>query len=204
MSEMMNIDRRSLLQNVFALVGASVALSGCNFNTLGSEGPFTFTDKQRALASALAETFVPKTDTPGAIEAGVPKAFEGLLSNWAKPETKGRLLGAMTKIDEAAKADGKGFAELTLAERTALLTSLDVAALKPNPDAPKLTGIAAMMVGPAVMEPDYAQLKTLLVSLYYTSEAALTQELTYNHVPGQFKPSVPITAETRPDAGGPL
>jgi hypothetical protein len=42
----------------------------------------------------------------------------------------------------------------------------------------------------------------LLVSLYYTSEAALTQELPYNHNPGKFVPSMPITDKTRPASGG--
>ena len=203
MSEFMQMDRRSLLQSAFALVGASVALSACDFGSLGSRGTFTFDDNQRALVSAIADTFVPKTDTAGAVEAGVPKAFEGLLSNWAKPETKDLLLAAIDKIDAAAqKAKGKNFADLTPADRVALLTPIDVEGLKVNPDAPKLGGMAAMMAGPAYMDPGYAKLKSLLVTLYYTSEAALTQELPYNHNPGKFVPSIPVTDKTRPAAGG--
>ena len=71
MSDVMHMDRRGLLQSAFALVGASVALSACDFGGLGSKGTFTFDDKQRALVSAIADTFVPKTDTAGAVEAGV-------------------------------------------------------------------------------------------------------------------------------------
>jgi gluconate 2-dehydrogenase gamma chain len=202
MSEMMHMDRRSLLQSAFALVGASVALSACDFGSLGSKGTFTFDDKQRALVSAIADTFVPKTDTAGAVEAGVPKVFEGLLSNWAKPETKDLLLAAMDKIDAGAKAKGKGFVDMSPKERLAFLTPYDVAGLKIDEKAPKLSGLAAMFAGPAYMDPGYSKLKTLLVSLYYTSEAALTQELPYNHNPGKFVPSMPITDKTRPASGG--
>jgi hypothetical protein len=203
MSEMMHMDRRGLLQSAFALVGASVALSACDFGSLGSKGTFTFNDKQRASVSAIADTLVPKTDTAGAVEAGVPKAFEGLLSNWAKPETRDILLTAIDKIDGAAqKAKGKAFAELPSADRISLLTNIDAEGLKVDPKAPKLSGIAAMMAGPAFMDPGYGKLKSLLVTLYYSSEAALTEELPYNHNPGAFKPSVPVTADTRPASGG--
>lgn len=203
MSEIMHMDRRSLLQSAFALVGASVALSACDFGGLGSKGTFTFDDKQRALVSAIADTFIPKTDTPGAAEAGVPKAFEGLLSNWAKPETKDLLIGAIDKIDAAAtKAKGKGFADLAPADRLAVLTPIDIEGLKPDLNAPKLSGLAAMMAGPAFMDPGYGKLKNLLVTLYYTSEIGLTQELPYNHNPGKFQPSIPVTDKTRPAAGG--
>ena len=200
MSEYMHMDRRSLLQSAFALVGASVALSACDFGGLGSKGTFTFTDKQRALVSAIADTFVPKTDTAGAVEAGVPKAFEGLLSNWAKPETKELLLAAIDKI--GAGKDGKAFVDMSPAERLAYLTPIDIEGLKIDPKAPKLSGLAAMFAGPAYIDPGYGKLKTLLVSLYYSSEAALTEELPYNHNPGAFKPSVPVAADTRPASGG--
>ena len=200
MSEMMHMDRRRLLQSAFALVGASVALSACDFGSLGSKGTFTFDDKQRALVSAIADTFVPKTNPPGAVEAGVPKAFEGLLSNWAKPETREKLLAAMEQI--GAGKDGQSFVDMTPQDRLKFLTPIDAAALANNPKAPKLTGLAAMFGPPPVMDPDYAQLKSLLVTLYYSSEAALTQELPYNHNPGPFKASVPVTADTRPAFGG--
>ena len=203
MSDIMHMDRRSLLQSAFALVGASVALSACDFGSLGSKGAFTFDDKQRALVSAIADTFVPKTDTAGAVEAGVPMAFEGLLSNWAKPETRDGLIAAIDKIDQAAKAaKGKGFADLTPADRAAVLTPIDNEALQIDPKAPKLSGLGAIFAGPTYMDPGYARLKSLLVTLYYSSEAALTEELPYQHNPGKFVPSVPITADSRTAMGG--
>ena len=43
----------------------------------------------------------------------------------------------------------------------------------------------------------YAKLKRLVFALYYLSEAGATQELRYEHVPGGWEPSIPVTAETR-------
>lgn len=201
MSKQLHMDRRRLLQSAFALVGSSVALSACDFSTLASRGSFSFSPQQRALLSAIADTLVPKTDTGGAIEAGVPQAFEGLLSNWAKPQTKSLLLDAIDKIEtRTQKAKGKGFIDLTAPDKTAWLTEIDAEDLKINPDAPKLTGLDAILAGPAYINPGYAKLKSLIVTLYYTSEVALTEELPYQHTPGKFQPSIPVTADTRPSS----
>lgn len=201
MSEHLHMDRRRLLQSAFALVGSSVALSACDFSTLVSRGSFSFSHQQRALLSAIADTLVPKTDTGGAIEAGVPQAFEGLLSNWAKPQTKRLLLAAIDNIEvQTQKAKGKGFADLTATDKTAWLTEIDAEGLKMNPVAPKLTGLYAILAGPAYMNPGYAKLKSLLVTLYYTSELALTEEMPYQHTPGKFQPSIPVTTNTRPSS----
>jgi gluconate 2-dehydrogenase gamma chain len=197
------MDRRSLLQNAFALVGAGAALSACDFSTLGSKGEFSFTEAQRALVSAIADTVVPKTDTPGALEAGVPKAFEGLLSNWANHESKEALLAAADKIDSAANtAKGKGFADLSPAERASVLLPIDTNAFKEIPNPSKSPAAAPAFANPNVMDPDYARLKSLLFVLYYTSEAALTQEVPYNHNPGKYRASMPVTAESRAESGG--
>ena len=55
--------------------------------------------------------------------------------------------------------------------------------------------------GPRVADPGYGKLKELIVVLYYYSEPALTKELTYEHAPGEWQPSIPLTPETRA-AGG--
>ena len=203
MFDTLPMDRRSLLQNALALVGAGAALSACDFNSLGSKGAFTFTDAQRALVSAIADTLVPKTDTPGAVEAGVPKAFEGFLSNWANPESKDALLAAAEKIDSAANtAKGKGFADLTPAERASVLLPIDTNGFKENPNPSKSAAAPPAFANPNVMDPDYARLKSLLIVLFYTSEAALTKEVPYNHNPGKYRASVPVTAESRAESGG--
>ena len=203
MSDFLHMDRRNLLQSAFALVGASVALSACDFGRLGSDGTFAFNDSQRALVQAIADTLIPKTDTVGAVEAGVPKAFEGLLSNWANSESKDALLSAVEKIDAAAiEGKGKGFADLAPTDRAAVLLPIDTNGLKENPNPPEAPAVPAALANPNAMDPDYARLKSLLTVLYYTSEAALTEEMPYNHNPGKYRASVPVTAESRPQSGG--
>ena len=49
--------------------------------------------------------------------------------------------------------------------------------------------------------PDYYKLKDLLVTAYYMSEPGATVELRYEHVPGAWEPSIPLTKDTRAWAG---
>ena len=39
--------------------------------------------------------------------------------------------------------------------------------------------------------------KALIFALYYVSEGGATQELRYEHMPGAWEPSIPVTADTR-------
>jgi gluconate 2-dehydrogenase gamma chain len=162
-----------------------------------------YLDRARfTLLSAIADTIIPKTDTPGAVDAHVPAKFDALLVNWASPERREQLTGALTKIDDLARQEqDKGFAELGPDQRKELLSAHDIASLKPVPRTDKLTGMRAMMAGPSVADPGYAKLKELLVLLYYYSEEALTTELVYEHSPGGWTPSVKATPETRATGG---
>jgi gluconate 2-dehydrogenase gamma chain len=154
------------------------------------------------LLSAVADTIVPQTDTPGALAAKVPAKFDSLLVNWASPQRRTELVGALAAIEAASMAQEKtGFAALTPEKRLALLTAHDAAALKIVPDTRKLGGMLAMMAGPSYADPAYAKLRELIVLLYYYSEEALTTELPYEHAPGGWTPSIKVTPETRNPGG---
>ncbi len=51
------------------------------------------------------------------------------------------------------------------------------------------------------MNPAWVKLKDLVITLYYNSEIAMTQEEIYEHVPGKWVPSLKITPGMRPVAG---
>jgi hypothetical protein len=204
MTDITQIDRRSLLSTALLLVGASAAV-GISPEAFAKAAarPKPYLDPASfTLLSAIADTIIPKTDTPGAVDAHVPAKFDALLVNWASPEHRVLLSGAMATIDRLAREkEAKGFAELTPDKRKELLAAHDIASLKPVPRTDKLTGMRAMMAGPSVADPGYAKLKELIVLLYYYSEEALTTELVYEHVPGGWTPSIKATPETRATGG---
>ena len=77
--------RRELLKMMAATVDSNIALPQTVFARLGD--PFDPTDldffrpAQRAQVAMIAEAIIPRTDTPGAIEAGVPGWIEVLVKD---------------------------------------------------------------------------------------------------------------------------
>lgn len=193
------MDRRSLIQRALLIVAGSAIPVDAAARQAGA----AMRSGEFKLLSAVADTIVPRTDTPGAVDVGVPKLFDGLLRDWAAPPRRAALAAALEAVDAAAREKtGKGFAALPPGARHDVLKAHDAAALAPVPRTDGKTGLAAVTGDPSVADPGYAKLKELVVILYYYSEPALTQELSYDHAPGKWQPSIPVTPDTRP-AGGP-
>ena len=201
MSDFMQFDRRGMLETMAFLLGAA-ALPAEALAKPAARAKKFFDAGRMKLLNAVADTMIPQTDTPGALAAHVPAKFDSLLVNWASPARRVELVGALVRIDAAAMAQEKvSFTALSPEKRNALLTALDAAALKNVPRKEKLTGMAAMMAGPAVADPGYAKLRELIILLYFYSEEALTSVLTYEHSPGGWTPSVKVTPQTRNTGG---
>lgn len=204
MTDAFSMDRRALMGRLAILLGTT-ALPAEAFGAASKAATKKFlTAPQFATMSAIADTVIPATDTPGAVGVGVPRLLDGMLANWASAKTRAHLAGVIAAIDKLAKdADGKGFAALPPARRKALLLTYDRDALKPGPKpTEKLNAILRMMAGPPVMNPAWATLKDLVLTLYYNSEVAMTNEQVYEHVPGKWVPSLKITPDMRPFASG--
>jgi hypothetical protein len=97
------------------------------------------------------------------------------MHDWASPAHRTAYLAALSAIDDEAKAKaGKPFALLTRRPRKAVLKAYDAQNLNGNMR--------------------YAALKDLLSTSYYLSEPGATVELRYEHVPGVWEASTPMTA----------
>jgi hypothetical protein len=166
------IGRRALLHNT-ALFAAASSIWGCMKS--GEIGALT--DPQLKILTAASEIVIPKTETAGAIEAGVP-AFVALalkhgLDGTLDPKTPGAPAGN----DYGAwleQALGSDFATSSAPAQLAKLTAIDAPAFKPGAPTP------------------WTILKGLILSGYYTSEAGASQELQYQLVPGRWDPDVPL------------
>jgi hypothetical protein len=178
---MTKLDRRRMLEGVGALIGLSAlpveALAAAAKASTHLLGP-----ADAALLAAVADTLIPRTDTPGAVQAGVPAHFEALLQNWASPAHRAAHLAALSAISAAAMVKaGRPFAALPAAQRTSFLSAYDADHF--------------------ATDPAYARLKELLVSLYYLSKPGATLELRYEHAPGAWEASIPLTPQTHAWAG---
>jgi gluconate 2-dehydrogenase gamma chain len=226
MFDTITLNRRSMMERVTYLIGASAAVGIGDLAHAQKPVPGAkhfLAPADFALLGAVADTIVPRTDTPGALDAEVPQKFDSLLGRWASPERRATLTASLRKIDAVARSERQqNFAALPAADRLALMIKVDAAALKtvpvaPKPDVAKIGAVEATVdpqtgktkqapihevsLGPPVADAAYAKLKELIVVLYYYSEPALTTELSYVHNPGRWQPSIPVTADTRPVGG---
>ena len=208
MDQGMNLDRRDLMGRIALLLGVATlpaeAFAAPKRKAKGKAAAKKFfTPSQTALVTALADTFLPKTDTPGAVEAGVIPRLDSMMGHWASAETKSQVIAALAAVDKIAlETDLKTFAALGPARRKELLIPYDKAALKYVPPKTKLTGLAALMGAAAsVADPGYNRLKDLIIGLHYSSEAAMTKDIIYEHVPGPYVASLKLTKDSRPFSG---
>lgn len=144
------MNRRELLQAAIGS-GAGIALIGLQRACLAaadldaSPKHIVLEDREREILASISEIIIPATDTPGAIEAGVPQFAELILSDWHTADERQPVLEGMAKLDADCKAAyGTGFAACSVAEQTQALTA---------------TGGSTM----------FTMLKSLVINGYFTS-----------------------------------
>ncbi len=201
MTEPFAMDRRALMANMALLLGVA-ALPAEAFAAPRRGAARFLKPADYKLLSAVADTILPATDTPGALAAQVPARIDGMLKNWASAATRISVSEALLRIDAAARAQKKkSFALLTAAERAAVLKPHDAAALKKVPPPPGAAPPNFFVRPDYVVDPGYLKLKSMVLDLYYFSEVGSTKELIYEHVPGPFEASLKLTPTSRPFLG---
>lgn len=176
---MFAMDRRALMRSAIMLVGGSVAGVPAVAFAQDAEPKQFFTPPQFYVLDQVSEIMIPKTDTPGAREAGVPGALDMLMTKWAS-QTRGEQFRAlMDDIDLRARAQAPaGLRGLSAPARLELVRAYDAEKM-------------------GAQEPVYRRFKELVLTLYYLSEVGATQELRYELVPGKWEPWTTIGADAR-------
>ncbi|HEX8669384.1 MAG TPA: gluconate 2-dehydrogenase subunit 3 family protein [Allosphingosinicella sp.] len=174
------MDRRALLRSAILLVGGSMAgVPADAFAKAAAGAPKFFSVAQLAVVDAFAEAVIPRTDTPGARDAGVPANLDALMANWASAEHKAQFKTVVDEMDRAALSrDRASLPRLSPAKQAEFVTWYDTE---------KFIAEDAM----------YRRFKELVLTLYYLSEPGATQELRYELTPGKWEPSMPVTPDTR-------
>ncbi len=183
------MDRRELLKIMAMTLGSSVALPESVFAKMGeafNPADLTFfSNAQRAQVAALAEAIIPKTDTPGAIEAGVPGWIEVIVKDCFTPLNQTVITDGLADITmRCAKEHGKSIAELEPAAQVAFLTMVN--------NETKAAKLAAINEGRKVPNTFLEQFKELTKFCYVNSEIGATQAFDYQLVPGKWIPDMKL------------
>lgn len=179
------MNRRELLKMISAVtgtamiggaaIGSSALLSGCATTPLA---PISLTAADIALLDEIAETIMPRTDTPGAKDAEVGKFMAVYVPDCYTLEEQAVFYKGLGSVEaESQKAYNRSFMVLTPAERTAFITELDQEARK----------TAASGGTPHY----FTMIKQLTLFGFFTSEVGATQVLRHTPIPGYFDGAMP-------------
>lgn len=183
------IDRREALRKTALIMGAAVSattvaafLNSCKSAPDLNYKPVFFTEEQAILITELAEIILPKTDTPGAKDVGVPAFIDSLLKECYSADDQKKFLDGLKTFDDGAiTAFGNRFIEGTGEQRQKYVEQVHtdaVNAAKADPRAPR---------------PFVLKVKELTMLGFFMSEAGATQVLQYVAVPGAYKGCIPIS-----------
>ena len=141
---------------------------------------------QPEMVRVLAEMIIPATDTPGAIEAGVPRFIEMMVANWYTDTERGIFLDGLAALDASCRtAYGTDFLGCSAEQRIAALSEAEksaVAYVSPLP--PGFLATMAKLIDERT--PFFAKLKELTVVGYFSSELGATEFLEYNPMPMRY------------------
>ncbi len=125
--------------------------------------------------SAAAERILPRTDTPGAIDVGVPAFIDRFYGEFMSPDEQKLLVSGLEEIETAAKsAQSASFASLQA----------------PTSRTRSLRAVATAQEGRTASS--FALLRSTTILGYFTSEAVGKNVLHYDPVPGAYDGCVPI------------
>lgn len=125
---------------------------------------------EQQLIAAIADITIPRTDTPGAADAGVPAFIEHMLSTWYTiEERRAAQLGLRALNRQCRTEQGDTFLALGPSKRLDFLSTLDG---RKGPSGSAEDALAIM--------------KRLTIHGYLTSELVQTKVLKIQTVPGRF------------------
>ncbi|HOY79800.1 MAG TPA: gluconate 2-dehydrogenase subunit 3 family protein [Hyphomonadaceae bacterium] len=191
------MDRRELLYRASMLLGGAVSasvtagvLAGC---TTTSPGMATAEDTgkplsgflnpgEMAIVTAMADHIIPRTNTPGAIDVGVPAYIDRMATGFYRDSERGVLRAGLTQIaSDATKLDGKSFAALSADDQIKLMKQYDQAQYEQTRANP--TGTPHF----------FRMIKELTIIGYCTSEPGATKLLKYEQTPGPYRGDIPYS-----------
>jgi hypothetical protein len=139
-------------------------------------GPAFLSASQFATVRAIAERIIPKTDTPGAIDVGVPAFVDLMYGKYLTEDEKRVLAAGLADVEKASTAQGqRAFAQLSPTQQDELLQKIARAAQNQE-------------------KTFFHLIKELTLLGYFTAEQVGKNVLHYDPIPGRYEGCIPLSA----------
>jgi hypothetical protein len=173
------MERRDLLRTLASATALTIlphkTLEAWSRVASGAPTTAGLSDTHMLLVRAIADTIIPRTDTPSATDVGVHRFVDVVFAEFLTDEERTRAVAGLSALDERAMSESRVvFADLSAEHKGKFIESLE--------SGPRDTDLKRV----------YWQLKGLIVRGYFTSEPVMKNVLKHVVLPGRFEGSAPI------------
>lgn len=170
---------------ILAINRGYCAVSAPGATTSAGSKPSILSAPQLDIVSAVSEIMIPRTDTPGAIEVGVPGFIDLMLKDVYTQGDRERYLSGLAEFDAAAQAEhGKTFVALRSPQQVALVQKFHDAAVAEERRLQHAHG--------PLQRPFILMTKELTLLGFFTSQVGATEVLQYVAIPGSYHACLPL------------
>ncbi len=190
------MDRRTVIKNLALVIGGAALLPSC----LHDSGKASIALKkisvsagQERLLADVAETIIPKTDSPGAKDLGLHLFVLKMVDDCFSKKEQDAFMAGLDKLGkEAENRFNKPFGECTQVQRESLLNELD----HKQTEYQKAQFAQGKKSKKEVPADDvlafYSITKGETIFGYTYSKYFMTQKIVYELVPGRYNPYFPV------------
>ena len=187
------MNRREILRYTAVATGAALSapfatafLTGCQAEpTVEPYLPQFFTQEEYDFIVRFADIIIPRTDTPGASDVGVPQSIDQMVGVVYRPEDREHFRDGLTQLRSKIDGDQDGEIVFTDLEAEAALNYLqerDIYYKDPDVAWPELPE------GQLSEQDTYFGLKSMVIANYFGCKEVATTQLAYLPVPGEYIP----------------
>lgn len=181
--------REALALGGTALVGTSLLslLNSCKEESRLSWQPSFLSKDHALLISALIDTILPKTDTPGGLDVKADIFIDKVYKHMYSTEAQNAIVTEMNAFNDKAKAAyGKVFHQLNSKQKEEFLR-------KEEASSPKFGGqVWGTSVGDQPPVGFYRSFKSTAIWAYCTTQEIGKNVLNYDPLPGDYKGCIPL------------
>jgi len=147
-------------------------LQSCQEQVLNTRDLMVLNDEQDDLIKAIADTILPRTESPSASNVKVDRFMDLLLQDVFEDEVKQKFLQGLSQFDvDCQSVTGHSFVDLIESDKYTYLEKVDKEIMEQEYDD---------------LVPFYYTFKHLTITIYFTTEQGVKQNLNYNPIPGSY------------------
>lgn len=189
------MNRRLAVKSILAYGFLSVsAVSLYELLRLNRSPDIKYILSKKNVIAQLAEVIIPRTDTPGAMDAHVEDYIIHALTKLLPRKTCNNFVDGLQELEKKAEMRYKqSLSHCNDDQKKKLLVELSTSRIFEIPGGTILRKVNRKLRGDGFFD----TLRTLTIVGYCTSEKGATQCLAYDHIPVHYLPCIPYSSQQR-------